>query len=34
MRKYEVGGFDELVIQLVPGHESAIDDWAKVFDLR
>ena len=34
MRKYEAGGFDELVIQLVPGHESAIEDWAKVFDLR
>jgi hypothetical protein len=27
-------GFDELVIQLVPGHESAIEDRAKVFDLR
>lgn len=26
------GGFDELAIQLVPGHEDAIEDWARLFD--
>jgi 5,10-methylenetetrahydromethanopterin reductase len=25
------GGFDQLTIQLVPGHESAIEDWAALF---
>lgn len=26
------GGFTQLTIQLVPGHESAIEDWARVFE--
>lgn len=26
------GGFNQFVIQLVPGCESALDDWARVFD--
>jgi 5,10-methylenetetrahydromethanopterin reductase len=25
-------GYDQLAVQLVPGHESAIDDWARVFE--
>src|SRR6185369_17390137 len=26
------GGYDQLAIQLVPGHESAIDDWARLIE--
>jgi 5,10-methylenetetrahydromethanopterin reductase len=26
------GGFDQLTIQLIPGHESALEEWAKVFE--
>ena len=26
------GGYNQFVIQLVPGHESAIEDWARLFD--
>lgn len=25
-------GYDQFVIQLVPGHESALDDWARLFE--
>ena len=25
-------GYDHLVVQLLPGHESAIEDWARLFD--
>jgi 5,10-methylenetetrahydromethanopterin reductase len=25
-------GYDHLVGQLLPGHESAIEDWARLFD--
>ena len=25
-------GYDHFVVQLLPGHESAIDDWAHLFD--
>ncbi len=25
-------GYDHFVVQLVPGHESAIEDWARLFD--
>jgi 5,10-methylenetetrahydromethanopterin reductase len=28
----KAGGFDQLTIQLVPGHESALEDWAAVFE--
>ncbi len=24
--------YDHFVVQLLPGHESAIDDWARLFD--
>jgi 5,10-methylenetetrahydromethanopterin reductase len=26
------GGYDQLAIQLVPGHESAIDDWTRLIE--
>jgi len=26
-------GYDQVAIQLVPGQESALDDWAQVFEL-
>jgi 5,10-methylenetetrahydromethanopterin reductase len=25
-------GYDQLAVQLVPGHEAAIDDWARLFE--
>ena len=25
-------GYDHFVVQLLPGHESAIEDWAHLFD--
>jgi 5,10-methylenetetrahydromethanopterin reductase len=27
------GGFNQLTIQLVPGYEDAIDDWARLFEM-
>ncbi len=27
-------GYDQLMVQLVPGQEDALDDWARVFGLR
>ena len=32
IRELRDGGYDQLAVQLVTGHESAIDDWARVFD--
>jgi 5,10-methylenetetrahydromethanopterin reductase len=32
IRELRDGGYDQLAVQLVHGHESAIDDWARVFD--
>jgi 5,10-methylenetetrahydromethanopterin reductase len=32
IRTLRDAGYDQLAIQLVPGHESAIDDWARVFE--
>jgi 5,10-methylenetetrahydromethanopterin reductase len=32
VRELRDAGYDQLAIQLVPGHEDAIDDWARVFD--
>jgi 5,10-methylenetetrahydromethanopterin reductase len=29
--RLKAGGFDQLTIQLVPGHESAVEDWASLF---
>ena len=31
--KLEAAGFDEIAIQLVPGQEEALEDWARVFGL-
>jgi hypothetical protein len=28
----EGGGYNQLAIQLVPGHESALEDWARVVE--
>lgn len=32
VREIRDGGFDQLTVQLVPGHESAIEDWARLFE--
>jgi 5,10-methylenetetrahydromethanopterin reductase len=32
VRALRDAGYDQLAIQLVPGHETAIDDWAAVFE--
>jgi alkanesulfonate monooxygenase SsuD/methylene tetrahydromethanopterin reductase-like flavin-dependent oxidoreductase (luciferase family) len=32
VRALRDAGYHQLAIQLVPGHEAAIDDWARVFD--
>ncbi len=32
IRALRDGGYDQFVIQLVPGHEAALEDWAAVFD--
>jgi alkanesulfonate monooxygenase SsuD/methylene tetrahydromethanopterin reductase-like flavin-dependent oxidoreductase (luciferase family) len=32
VRMLRDGGFEQLTIQLVPGHEDAIEDWARVFE--
>jgi 5,10-methylenetetrahydromethanopterin reductase len=32
IRALAAGGYNQFVIQLVPGHESALADWAKIFD--
>src|SRR5262249_29139891 len=32
VRTLRDGGFTQLAIQLVPGHEGAIEDWARVFE--
>jgi 5,10-methylenetetrahydromethanopterin reductase len=32
IRELRDGGYDQLAVQLVTGHESAIDDWARVFE--
>jgi len=32
IRAIRDGGYNQFVIQLVPGHEAALEDWAAVFD--
>ena len=32
LNSFERAGYDHFVVQLVPGHESAIDDWAHLVD--
>jgi hypothetical protein len=32
-RTVAVAGYTQLVVQLIPGHEDAIEDWARVFEL-
>lgn len=32
VRSLRDGGFDQLAIQLVPGHEDALEDWARLFE--
>ena len=31
LRELEAGGYDQVTIQLVHGHEESIEDWAEVF---
>ena len=33
VRAIDAAGYDQLAIQLVPGQEAAVDDWARVFEL-
>jgi len=33
VRELEHLGYQELAIEIVPGHEAALEDWARVFDL-
>jgi 5,10-methylenetetrahydromethanopterin reductase len=33
VRAVQAAGYDQLTVQLVNGQESALDDWARVFDL-
>jgi hypothetical protein len=32
LRALKAGGYQQFTIQLVRGHESAIDDWARLFE--
>jgi hypothetical protein len=32
IRALGAAGYDQFVVQLVPGHESALKDWARVFE--
>jgi alkanesulfonate monooxygenase SsuD/methylene tetrahydromethanopterin reductase-like flavin-dependent oxidoreductase (luciferase family) len=32
IRALRDGGYDQLAIQLVPGHESALDEWGRVLE--
>ena len=32
MRRLEEAGYDEVVVQITPGCETMIDDWARVFE--
>lgn len=32
IRALGAAGYDQFVVQLVPGHESALEDWARVFE--
>jgi 5,10-methylenetetrahydromethanopterin reductase len=32
IRALAEGGYDQFVVQLVPGHESALEDWVRVFE--
>ena len=32
--EFKDAGYDQFIIQIAPGHESAIEDWARVFGLR
>jgi 5,10-methylenetetrahydromethanopterin reductase len=33
LRAYEAAGYTQFTVQLVHGHEDAIEDWARLFDL-
>ena len=32
MRRLQEAGYDEVVVQITPGCETMIDDWARVFE--
>ena len=31
LRAFKEAGYNQFVVQLVPGHEDAIEDWARLF---
>jgi 5,10-methylenetetrahydromethanopterin reductase len=31
LRAIKAAGYNQFVVQLVPGHEDAIEDWARLF---
>ena len=32
MRRLKEAGYDEVVVQITPGHETMVEDWARVFE--
>jgi 5,10-methylenetetrahydromethanopterin reductase len=32
MRRLKEAGYDEVVVQVTPGHEAMVEDWARVFE--
>jgi len=32
LRAFKRAGYNQFVVQLVSGHEDAIEDWARLFD--
>jgi 5,10-methylenetetrahydromethanopterin reductase len=32
IRRLQDAGYDEIVVQVTPGHETMLDDWARVFE--
>jgi 5,10-methylenetetrahydromethanopterin reductase len=32
MRRLKKAGYDEVVVQITPGHETMVEDWARVFE--
>ncbi len=32
LQEFKRAGYDHFVVQLIPGHEDAIEDWARLFE--
>jgi 5,10-methylenetetrahydromethanopterin reductase len=33
IRRLKEAGYDEVVVQVTPGHDTMIDEWARVFEI-